>query len=422
MKKVLCGILATIMAFGLCACDSKGKAKTQERDEDADSAHYEEDSNYHNSDYTEATPGPEQSFPDDELMFPQENKIPTDEEMEMMSQYAQLVSQIHAYNCFQLDNQQRQDYYLQIQGMGAIDKWYGTEYASMDYLRERDYESSSYFNEETDWNRQYIMSQLYTVEDVYLYTNLTTIDKLGNTDTGMLYNGQINHYNADGTLRHIQCERTGFGLPLSSETNIYMVDVRDMVYDENGNVIKKVTRNGDYNSLIQTLTYNERGQLVQLNAKNNYNEQTLSYFYNDEGQISAICWDSLYDDETRFEMLYTYNEAGQLLKEEYTEYQDNVIDERWVLEYRYDENGTLYEATYCNQTYLFGVLWAEMVYLYEYTMDSQNRILTRTEHPGSQIYYDQNGNISSISESNDNTLIYEYVYGTYYGICNLEAE
>ena len=417
MKKVVCGILATIMTLSLCACDGNTKAKKPERDDEDDSRYEEEytakpkDFMEENNDFTDET----------EPFLPTEPEIPSDEDMSVMSQYANLVDEIRRHTCFELDNQQRQDIYEQMQAMDAVDKWYGTEYASLEYVRERGYASASYFNEETDWNRQYIMRQLYTVEDVYLYTNHTTIDSLGNTSTSRLYNGQENHYYADGTLRHVQSERTGLGLPLKDETNIYCVDVQDIAYDENGNIVKKVSRNDDYVSLIQTLTYNQDGQLTQLVSKTNMAEQTLNYTYDEAGRLCAITWNALYSS-AKYEMLYTYDEEGKLLQEQYSKFDGNSVDDRTILHYQYDEDGKLVSSTYRDQDFIFGDLWGETVHEHQYTLDSRDRVASVTVDTGMYLYYDDNGEVSRSNELNNNTNIYEYVYGTYYGICNLSED
>lgn len=402
MKKLIAFALTMIMVTGIYVCS----------DENVILAATEETNGALHGDTTPATV--------------RATGVPTDEERKLLGRYYTIAVQLQQQN---ISREQMREYYLELQGMEAVDPWIGTEYASGTYLRKK-----AYTRERADGDaslildRQTLLNLFVVLEDVPVYINCETTNLLGTvsrdtaerkTDANMweyYRDGKIASQKENGNRHHITLVNSETFPQLSGNKNQYQ-------YDSQGRLqcVRYLNRNGE-EVLLHSYVYGETGKLVREVLKGENGESTVLHQYDENGRLLQSFLE-VSDTENR-SIDYIYNEKGQLIREEMTVYgvfhrMQSRIEKKQIREYTYDASGRCIDSAYIHQVWGAtcrneeNYVFTESVDLYTYTYDTQGRIVSETVIPGDTIYC-HGDHIGKIAHKAEQTrIVYTYIYGDY---------
>ena len=291
-----------------------------------------------------------------------------------------------------------------------IDKFYGTEYVTAAYWAEHDYYCFSDVDS-INWNRKEVLAQFNVVEDQLLKVMSMKTDHMGNNDYE--YSLFEYTYHADGRIAgcdYPEYERKIVEQWRDCGTNLYE-------YDAQGRLSTVTFRNGDYADApiysVYTYYYDANGYLTERTRKTNSGTTSMAYTCNDKGQVEKISWE---EDYSQWEILYTYDQQGNMVQEEKIKYNSdgNVID-YYVMKHTYEGN-RLVGSEYTDLDYesLFAYyLYCEQSNVFTYEYDDQGRMVKAVETYGNQIRYNGSGNVISEDIPRDAYRTYTFVYGDY---------
>ena len=199
-------------------------------------------------------------------------------------------------------------------------------------------------------------------------------------------NGEVTHTNEYIYNDKGQCIKT---ISKSKDYSVSIADtdtlITNMVYDENGNVIKSTMTNADGITLsISEQVYNEKGQMIKstLSAPEISAEYIINFEYTYDDNDNLIEEIERGPDYTSV-IRYIYDESGNIVK-------DIKNDEEY--DYFYDENGNLVKYV-CPKVNIDDILTGELPdYYYDYYISMYSVIPQEYN-----ITYDENGNISGLT-------------------------
>ena len=202
-----------------------------------------------------------------------------------------------------------------------------------------------------------------------------------------------------------------------SGSNVFSVTEFNM-YDEEGYLIEKteisnvertVYKYDDSGNLIKEDIYS--GHLLELDELVQRNE----YIYDSQGRKvnGYIYWSENGSLKRKQNVMYGYNENGNLLSETFLDLNDIV---KWKVNYEYDGEGNLIKKSYC-----ISADSIKSIYLFEY--DYSGNRTSELKYNGNEeiVYkylnsYDSKGNnVMSERYNNKNVIdaVYNYTYDSY---------
>nr|MDD6335996.1 hypothetical protein [bacterium] len=430
MKRVFATILVLVMALGLCACGNNKYAKYDHINEMLEKGDYDGAIMAIDDLRQQAQSGNENNGNNGDGENTKPSGEPTDQERDMLYDYYSIIRKLNSYlengyiNVYDeetstsYDGSQALEYcYNRLSGMEAIDKWVGTEYVSSDR-----------FSEEINWNRKAVLEDFAILKDVKLSESRTKTDNMGNVNTAKHAPWT---YNENGALIHLDDEYYVDRIAYSDYNSYFQLE-----YDDNGRLLQKKYGTGGNVDALETYTYNAAGCLTNIHVKNNRAEYDYACTCDSQGRLIQIDWGNDYNDYT---ITYTYDNAGHLVKEEKTVYgyryshdhdaDGKCIDFTYTFEYVYDGN-RLTTGTYTSQNWSFDSEWKndkmvitdnypllEQQNRYDYTCDSQGRVISCSVTPGNNVYIRTHanhavGDIVDTPAYTNQTI--ETVYGDYY--------
>lgn len=308
-------------------------------------------------------------------------------------------------------------YYKRIQQLTVVDKWAGTEYTTSQHISDGD---------EINWNRQEILNNFFILSNTKLEVSASSVDNMGNQND----NGRCSvwNYNPDGTLNYVQDGRG------SDDRIIYYSNGSTCyyAYDEQGNLKEKRYGSADHLSALITCTTDEAGKVIAEHLKTNTEERDYTFTYGADGKLSQISWQ--YDEySNRYIIDYTYDAAGNLVKEEKTAYYYNsgyekeFVTSKWIMEYTYDAGGSLTSGVYTVQDWTYDMdylgnsqysfreyAYAQQVDQHEYTCDEQGRVVKEVITLGNRLRLTGDNAGEIINKPSYQTKTYETAYGDFY--------
>ena len=378
MKKIICTLLAILSVFGLCACGATNEAGV-----------------------TMAT------------------TEPTKEERSLIVDYYYAVNELENSS----PNAIRQaELYQELLAMTEYDKYTGTQYASTSYLSSSSGKlfTTAYSTEISTWNRKEVLARFQLVENQLLSVTKVAEDHVGNQNTSNTYITW--DYDANGQVLSVSDEEYVNPINLSTHNDSFL-DSRDgqRAYDENGRLVK-ITHTNNYGdiSMVRTFTYDANGQLSQQVAKDNYQERTFDYTY-ENGRIATISWTA--SNKDRYEIVYTYS-GNDLISEVKSRYNEKgVLETQWSMTHRY-ENGQRVESDYLYEDFAdthwsldpdfvsdrFVMYRNSSHYTYEY---ENGHMSTVTEIPGNNFGFNGNGTTAYENAPSEARITYTLNYGAY---------
>lgn len=157
--------------------------------------------------------------------------------------------------------------------------------------------------------------------------------------------------------------------------NDYLSHIETFKYDEFGNIIKNEYASDGFNSVMIATV--ENGVVVKKETTTDYAKTEELLYYDENGHLSYI--EEVIDGVAKKTLSYVYDEEGNIVKETY----HGIYD--FVTEYFYDENGLNVKTEY-------------------YDSSSSNK-------NSSEYFYDEYGNIvKTIEKSYGEEAITEYFY------------
>ena len=383
MKKFICMLLAILSVLSLCACGE----------------------------------GPVNS-----AGVPMATKEPTEEERELIVDYYCAVRELeettHAPRMAEL--------YHELQAMEAYDKYTGTEYASCQYLKQSSGKlfTTSYDREISSWDRKEVLSRFTVLEDLLVSVQKTTTDQVGNVSGP--YDLATWYYNPDGTILSIRDEGDLSPIDLNGYNDSFL-DQRNgqREYDENGRLVKinYLSQYGDI-EMVSTFTYDANGNLLEQEAKNNYQQRLYTYKTDSQGRVTSITWQDGF--KQNYEIVYTYDANGNLTGEVKSQYNEkDVLEAIWSFTHSYDANGHRTESVYLWEDYE-DTHWSldpnfvsdrytqrSKENTYSYECDEAGRISRVTETFGTNFLYDIDGTVKQQYDDSTVTVVYEPVYDVF---------
>lgn len=415
MKKLLCMILALIMVLSLCAC---GQEKPNNE-------------NNHTNQNGENNTGASQ-----ETTLP---AAPTEEEQKMLQEYVKTVGQLNEASS-RGSYAEYQELYPKLLEMEGVEKWAGSEHATWAYNAARNGNSCvESFNVEKDWDRQAVLARFAIVKNTYLGHTVTVEDHLGNTKPTEYANTR--NYWPDGNVRELKVYQDTnsflkdsiYGWKKVTESDInsslfevfrafYMEGERE--YDEEGHVIKITEKSGDAVSVLYEVSYNADGTMNKIVKKTNKEQIEYSFSYENGGKFvtvtSTVDVNSNTSNKTVVE--YTYNDAGQLVKEEMKIYvrgykktwEQAELDELGIMEYAYDADGKLATGTYTYQDNVGNKPYITVKNQYTFQTNAEGRVTQVVEIPGDRETWNNSGTLTGTQKADNAKITYDLHYGDFY--------
>lgn len=390
MKKLICMLLALTAVFGLCACGKDGSTSKAKEKEEV---------------YTGPT-GP--------YGTPIATEAPTEEERELLEQYYDLMKELGG----EKDPLRLKEIYQQLQELEGVDKFYGTEYASNEYLEDSSgYLMTTNYLGDVDWDRRGVLARFTIVKDVKLKITEAETDNLGNVSNEST---RISwDYYEDGTVKNRRGDQDERRINVEYVSSGYQTNVHE--YDEKGQISKITyyTEDGDIDE-IRTFTYGENGKLSRETVKDNYSEVVYSYTYNAGDQLEKVEWS--FKERSLYTITYEYDAAGRLTKETKSYYSYDKLDEQWIMEHTYDASGVLTSSKYLELEWSNERIREQTVNEFRYEYDGKGRLVKAVETLGQTEYYKSDGSVSSVHNPMDFCNTYQIIYGDYYGYTPAPAE
>lgn len=412
MKKQICMILALVMVMGLCACGES-------------TAHSGRNNNF-----------PNQTGISSNNQASQEATVfdePTGEEKNVLCNYVnevsylnEIVAKLKEAPYYNTDGIQKHRAKLLELDLDTVRRWAGTQWAEWAY--EQSYEPEN-FRFPEDFDCDAVMARFVKVEDVKLSYIKTATDFLGNVSTPS--EETVWRYFADGTVSQVDTEFNACRFAIESEDMMTSAfdyhgcteNLRE--YDADGK-LTKITYYHTYQhssnvALVRLFAYDAAGKLTTQTAKTNNEERVYHYSYDTQDRLTKVktVFDAgLYTNT--YEILYTYDANGNLMKEEMTIYKDNerthFISACRIMEYVYEASGKLVSGTYTEQRWASNIAQGNFLELqsvdqYTFELDAQGRVVKEIVIPGAFMWVQRNEEYLPAQYAQ---IVYETVYGDYY--------
>lgn len=440
MKKLMAFALVLAMALSLCACGGAIDEETQKKLDLYDK--YEEYIQMlENQEYEalilklaelyQAQQGggddPEDPENPDNPDVPEVPAEPTQAEQNALQQYREIVYALNNGNSWVSEYDENGDYiggysdqealrfcYEKLQELTVADQW-------IEWCKDR-------WGEELNWDRQDLLSNFSMLTDVPLSQKWTTVDHMDN----QYADSTSWTYWADGM---IASANPAFEIIESDPMNIGRYNTRYYTYDDAGRVTQIKYGSEDYTEYLVTLTYDAAGNKVGEHIKSNNGEWDFTYSYDGMNRLVQIEYPYSFGSDTVVTVTYTYDAAGNVVKEERVVHYYNawveadVISSKEITEYTYDAGGKLVSGVYTKESWGYNEKYDSSVerwvlteqYMdtqrqdqYAFTCDDQGRPLTLVITYGDEyyVYGDNAGQVSGTA--NDVSRTYEFLYGDYY--------
>lgn len=444
MKKLIAIVLMLVMALSLCACGGN-EERYPELADMLDAGDYEGAVGYIYGLYESAQQGGDGEGEGDgegNEVIHTEPQRPTDEEWTVLYRYAELANKLRNYlndddyGVYYYDEEDNSYYGSEALGMiynellnmdtSVIDKWLDTEYTGTNYI--------SYNNEAIDWDYNAVLARFSSLQDVLLKEVHTTLDNMENVSES--WQSPIWYYNVDGSVLRIEYQTYAFELTESTPWNLS--GDQDVTYDDAGKPIKIKYMSGDSVNYIVDITYDDAGNKIGEHIKQNEGELDITYEYDSQNRLVKIELPYNIGSSTLITYTYTYDDAGNMVKEEKVRHYidtwydtgDDIVEYKYIREFTYDGNGALVSGTYkyedwnYNTDYHYDVnpsyytinqyVEREKLDQYSFTTDDQGRPLTMTITYGDEVYVhgDNAGKVYDEPDYVSKTV--EFIYGDYW--------
>ena len=409
MKRLFTAILVLVMVLGLCACGNK-YAKYDSINQKLDAgdyegaileimAMYEAQQGGNNGNNGGSNDGTK----------PTEPAKPTDEEWTVIWRYESIARSLMNYansNSISYYDEETKThhegsaalakYYQELLSMDAVDTWLESE-----YVRDR-------LSEDINCDRQAVLAGFSKLENVLLKYVVSKTDNLDNVST---FNAGIRMYNEQGQVVRITNSLDEIALFLSPDHRWAWGIPLNIAYSEDGKVSKLTTGYGDTVDSLGIPVYDDAGNIIAVDMKNNNGSWQDTYTYDDQGRVASYSrpyYSHMLDAERFRTYTYTYNEKGDLLQTVEKYY--NGFNYEIITTYIYDEAGKL-----------TGISWSETRSTsyqshtstqdsrVETVYDEQGRIIQFTYYPGDVT--DSDGDVQTPSYVSK---VIDVIYGDYY--------
>lgn len=420
MKKLIALAMVLAMLLGLCAC-GKDEERYPKIADMLDRGDYEgaieeiremyedslEEENRDNGEDEEETEETEDTLPE----------YPSDEDWEQLHQYSNIYSSLRNYaggnsyismhdsaNSVWYEGNDAVRYcYETLPKLTGIDKWIGTEHLEI-------------WGDDINWDREALISGFSVMEDMLLTSKAWYEDALGNINDSSTYRYV---YNKDGSSASFQDINYTFS---AGPSYPYDYGTPEYTYNDAGQLTR--LRLLDYEDQVNCIidyTYNPDGTLAtETYQDRNSKAYSITYVYDSGRLVQAVGMPPItYYMNNPATVEYTYNDAGQLVREYHVE--QDVGDSSWLydylIEYIYDDAGNL-SAIHAAVVYRsrdwdtkeFKISDYRNVTVYTYAYDDAGHMVRSTyANMGS---FDAEGNRTSTEVYR--TYITDYTYGTYY--------
>lgn len=439
MKKIIAIALVLTLALSLCACGEK--ERYPDLADMLDAGDYEGAVGYIYDMYQNEQLGGEEGNEGEGNEGGSNNVVtepprPTEDDWTVLNSYNNIVLSLCSYledgyiSYWDEENETSYSgsaalacYYKKLEALDktVIDKWVDTEYCGTNYY-------SGYNNEGVNWDYNAILANFSSLQDVLLKEVHTTLDHMENVSTG--YSNPTWDYNPDGSVLKTANASYAFELTESNPRNLY--GTQDVTYDDAGKPVKIKYMDGDSVRYIVDITYDANDNKIGEHIKSNDGELDITYEYNSNNDLVKIEHPNGIDSSTTVTYTYTYDDAGNMVKEVkeyhsyYESYETEVTSQKEIREFAYDANGALVSGSYksenwsCTSEYngskwvLSQYIYAEGLDQYSFTTDDQGRPLTMTITYGDMIYVhgDNAGKVYDDADYVSRTV--EFVYGDYW--------
>ena len=418
MKKVITMLLVLAMALSLCACSSSEYEKyakyadlfeaLEEEDYKAAVAMIIEMANEGTSDGGKTDDGKDEGVKEEE-----EPKYATEEERELLWEYAELCSELQDYadgNYASVKDEESGEYlegsemlayiYKRLQEIDSVDHWIA---------------EGEHTYDDSPRDRQKVLDGFAILEDVLYKSPFSRLDHMGNVSDDYAPNSWT--YDETGRLVKYYNNRSNYEDKWADRFCDYGSYYYE--YDEAGRVTKISRKSGDTVEAIYTPTYDAAGNEVSCTVKTNSGERVEYYEYDAAGNMIKAT--RVFDGYT-YITEYAYDASGKVLEMKGTEYykygtDDQRLNTQWTVAYVY-EGGVLKSRTETKDTYTY--TWVgnvrefyiayQTVNTVEVECDAQGRVVKEV------LAYGDTVNMSNGEKTRPNSVsrTIEYIYGDYY--------
>lgn len=419
MKRTIAILLALVLALSLCACSSSEYEKyakyadlfemlEEERYEDAVIAIVQ----MANGGNSESDGGNDEGGNKEE-----EPKKPTDEERELLWEYAELCSELSRY---------AKGEYASVHDPESDEYLEGTDMLAYIYKRLQEIDSVDHWitqgtgvYDDTPRDRQKVLEGFAVVEDVLYKSPFSETDHMGNVSDN--YTANSWQYDETGRLTMYYNNRTG-------SEDVWQSRFRDYgsyfyEYDETGKVKTITRKSGSHEDAdihaIYTPAYDAAGNEISCTIKDNSGERIDTFTYDAAGRMIGMIRDL---DGSHYVSEFTYDGEGRLVEETCIRYYNYGAANQqpqtaWKCVYTY-EGDVLKEKTVTRNSY--GSNWKDGAWEYYVSheavdtvaveCDSQNRVILETTTYGESV----NLETGEKNRPDKVSRTVEYIYGDYY--------
>lgn len=428
MKKVICGILAAVMAMSMCACDNDRDDDREDRkDREKEETRIEKE--IWEEEYQENEMDMIPSYEEEEYIPMTEpvDQAPDTETLQRIYNYFYMVGDLKYDEERDTIVSNVKEKYEQMLAMRDLQPWLETEYATAEYLVSMNYRMDMPFDETTDRDWQYIVDNFFVVPDGAYTYSCTTTDNLGNVNTANNDNyATFNHYQYYPNGQYYSINQNFLmGVEYLLDEGFFSnLSGNRWTYDEEGRPSKIYYYGYDGKiSNICTYHYNEQGQLTERSYQTNQITKTKTHEYNELGQLVKMTWDKPNGYNETTEINYQYDENGNLVwMAKYHRLQNNCISAGYVYTFRYDANGNIIGGTYEEQDWFYpnNYIKGRKTDTFTLVRNEQNQIVQVTVIPGDREALDAQGNVTGTVVTATASTVYDITYEDYYGYCSTD--
>lgn len=347
MKRLFATILTAALLLSLCACTTAPAATTGVQATEPTPAESqttaptpsETQSTAPETQPTEPATQPTEPETQPTEPAPTEPLAPTQEELDAMWEYAHIISTLNSYvaNGYiyysiydengeivqTLRDQEALDYcYQQLASMECIDRWIGTEFT----------EGINWRDEVPVWDRVGALNGFTVLRDLKLRQDFVIVKQDGTTESG--------------TESAWEYDTTGRLVSIDGVRNMFEVVQTVPSFPGNFTVYFSFHDDGTYSQILYGSnayataipTYDADGNIVSLAITSRDDSTVVTYTYSG-GLVTKISWEEY---GYPFDIEYTYDENGNVIRSVYTEYTDtdqlknNIhIHHRLIFDYVY---------------------------------------------------------------------------------------
>lgn len=253
-------------------------------------------------------------------------------------------------------------------------------------------------------DRQGLMEHFTWLENVPLSQTLTITKRDGSVSS----ESQVSwKYTEDGEV----CWENPLYLVRFTHNDLSDYDIQ-REYDADGRVTKTLYSNDGKVKYTIVYSYDENGHLTgecRTSGTDGSDPKDYQMACDAQGRVISVKWHDFWDCT----ILYSYNDKGQLVKEESIKSYNGEYHS--AIEYTYDENGILTSGVYTSSSTGFSNEDdTEATYSLEYTCDDQGRVTFSVLTYNDSIYTsgDKAGSVAYEPTYSSATL--ETIYGNYY--------